>query len=255
MKKRILGFLVLAVLTGLPLAGCSGSGSGVTEQYEYTGFTRLDVSSAFDVTVTQSDTYSVTVTADESIDEYVSVTLAGDTLIMTLTPRHLYTDFTTGDRTLKAEITMPTLLKLKLDGASTATVEGFNSINTFALASSVSKLDVRAGMTDFNISGASSVSGNMSATSLNFLVSGASTVDLSGAAEDITLAVDGASKAEMEEFRLKVATVNLTGASSATIHVSERLNARLSGASTLLFRGNATLGITEVPGASTIKQQ
>lgn len=259
MKRRILGLLLTgAVITSL-FTGCSGSGDTVTTQYEYTGFIRLDISSAFDVTITQSDTYSISVTAEESISEYVSVSVAGDTLVINLTPRHLYTDFTEGERTLEAEITMPELAKLRLDGASTATVSGFRTIGTFDLvvsgASTVQKLDVRAGITDFNISGASKVSGNLTATAIDFDVSGASTIDLSGTADDMTLGITGASKVRMEKFPLKLASVTLSGASTAHIKVSERLNATLSGASSLFFEGNATLGITQVSGASTIKQQ
>jgi len=51
----------------------SGSGNLITKTLEYSGFTGIDVQNGLEVDLTQSDTYSVEVTADDNIIEYIEI--------------------------------------------------------------------------------------------------------------------------------------------------------------------------------------
>ncbi len=262
MKKTANPVILAAVLIAAVLfSGCEATPPGevITEVKDFTDFTYVDVGSAFEVEITRSDSFSVIISADESLLDYVEVSKTGGTLKVYLMPHHIFTDFTLGAKTLKAEITMPALDGLQLSGASTGTITGFKSPHDFSLgvsgASSLEMFDIIVGDAEFEVSGASRVSGNMTANNVEFGVSGASSAELSGLAEDIVLEVSGASRVDLTDFPLNDADVKLSGASEATINVKGRLDINVSGASRLYFIGNPTLGETNVSGASTIKHK
>lgn len=261
MRKALITLTLAVVLIITLLSACTVTSPGdeLTEVKDFADFRNLEIGSAFEAEITQSETYSVIITADESLIDLVEVTKTGDTLKIYLNPRHIFTDFTIGAKTLRAVITMPALDSLELSGATKGTVSGFSSTGDFDLvvsgASALDELDIMVGNAEFEVSGASKVSGNISANDLEFEVSGASSIELSGTVDDITLEVSGASRVDMTDIPVNDADVSLSGASEATINVGGKLDIKLSGASRLYFYGNPTMGDTEVSGASTIKHK
>jgi hypothetical protein len=209
-----------------------GSGNLVTREMDFSGFKRLDVSSAFVVDVTQSDTYSVVVTVDDNLVDHLDVSKRGDTLYVGMDNVSLL-----GEATLRAKITVPTLEGLQTSGASKVTATGFRSSARF----------------DLDVSGASSFDGDIDSGDVHMRVSGASSVTLDGSGGNADIGVSGASRARLEGFALQDVDVEASGASSATVNVAGRLNAAASGASTILYVGNPQLGRIEQSGASSVK--
>jgi len=264
MRKAIISITLVAaaLLSGCELAGPQNAVTEenvVTEEKDFTDFTRVQVEGTFEVEIIQSDTFSIIISADESLFDYVEVSKVGETLRIYLNPRHTFTDFTFTGKTLKAKITMPNLYGLQLSGATAATATGFKSSEDFNLdvsgASSFDMGDIEAGNVKFEVSGASNISGNMTVDDAEFEVSGASSVDLEGSANDIILNLSGASEIDLIDLPLNYASINLSGASEATLNVKGRLDAVLSDASRLYFQGNPTMGDISVTGASTIKHK
>ena len=259
--KRIAHYLLaltLIITVMVTITGCigprvTGSGNLETREMDYSDFTRLDVGSLFQVTVTRADSFSVSLTLDDNLYDYVVIRKSGSSLQLGL-------KWGTYLRaTLKATITMPDLRVLNLSGASRGDVSGFSSSESLVIdvsgASSFNIDDVTAGKTNFDISGASRVTGSMETADIVFDVSGASTVELDGSADDMTLDASGASSAKLADFTVTDASVELSGASNATVNASGELNIDLSGASTLHYLGSPTLRRVNVSGASTIQQR
>lgn len=262
MRKAVIPFVLTALLIAAAIfSGCEETAQGevITETKDFSGFNYVDVGSAFEVEITRSDSYSVVISADESLFDYVEVSKAGTTLKIYLNPRHILTDFTLGAKTLKAEITMPALHGLEVSGASKGTITGFKSSYDFNLvvsgASSLEMVNIGVGNAGIEVSGASRISGNMTAYDTTFEISGASSCELSGSADMMVLVVSGASRVDQTDFPVNSANIELSGASEATVHVKGRLDITASGASRLYFYGNPTLGYTDVSGASTIKHK
>ena len=261
MRQAIIPLVVVVALTAALLSACETTGPGglVTEERDFTNFTYVDVEGTFNVEIVQSDSFSITISADRSFFDYVAVSKEGKTLKIYLNPRHTFTDFTLQARTLKAKITMPALYGLKLSGASKATVTGFSSSKDFNLdisgASSLNMDDMEVRDIDCEVSGASKVTGSINASDVRFEVSGASKVELDGSARNIVLNTSGASKVDLADFPLKNANIKLSGASEANLDVKGRLDCVLSAASRLYFQGNPTMGNVRVSGASTIKHR
>jgi hypothetical protein len=90
---------------------------------------------------------------------------------------------------------------------------------------------------------------------LELEVSGASSVELKGLASSLAVDGSGASHLRLADLKVGNADVTLSGASDATINLAGSLDADLSGASTLEYIGEPTLGIMDITGASTVKRK
>ena len=262
MRKAIIPIILAVVLTAVALtSGCKVTGLGniVTEEKDFTDFSRVDIGGTFEVEIVQSDSFSTTISTDKSFVDYIAVSKEGETLKIYLNPHHNFTDFTMGVKTLKAKITMPALHGIRLSGATKATITGFRSSQDFSLnvsgASSLDLDDIEVGNAEIVISGASKITGSIKAENVDFEVSGASKVELAGSGENTILNASGASQVNLADFILNDANVKLSGASEASINAKGRLDAAVSDASTLYFLGNPTTGDTSVTGASTIKHR
>jgi len=206
-----------------------------TEEMIFSDFTAVEVGWAFELTVTQSSSYSVVISADEKIFDNIEVTQTGNTLIIN---HKSGIDFSALPR--KAEISMPDINKLILSGATRGTAEGFSNSNTFILGlSGASYLE----MTNINVG------------DVEIVLSGASTITASGTANNLSSSVSGASRLDLSNFPVNNADVNVSGASRATINPEGTLDADVSGASTLEYIGNPTMGDITTSGASTVKQK
>jgi len=243
MKKAVIIIAIVvavaAICTVLILKGWPGvligSGNLETEEYAFASFTRVEISSAFEFEIKQSGSYSINVTADDNVIDRVQVTQDGQTLKITV--GGVPTSFRSV--TLKALVTMPELGGLTVSGASRGTVSGFNSTEAVSIA----------------VSGASRVTGDITAADIGFDVSGASTVQLEGSADDMVAVVSGACTFNLADFTVNNANVNISGASTGTINLDGRLDANVSGASTLLYIGDPVMGAIDVSGASTLRER
>ncbi len=221
---------------------------------DFSDFNMIKTGYAFQVDITEASSFSVSITMNDNLFDYLVIEQSGDTLYIGLEPNHSYRNIQH-----RATITMPELRGLELSGASKGDVSGLNSTDSLQLeASGASFLDindVKAGDTEFRISGASKAYGSIEIANGTFAVSGASNVNLKGSADDVVLEVSGASSMNLGDFTVDNMSVGASGASSVTVNVNGRLDVDVSGASRLYYTGGATIGNVEVSGASTIKQR
>ena len=257
MKRVVLIMLALMIISGTLLAGCiridiaDDSGPAVTRIYDMTGFTGVEAGYAFKVDIARSDNYSISVTINEKIADHLRVSKIGDTLKIGL--KEPVWNVHSRPR---VTITLPDLRRLELSGAAEGNVKGFKSSNYFDLeVSGASNLDIDMEAGDFkvNVSGASRLSGYLKASRSNIEVSGASRITLTGSGGDTKIDVSGASQANLENYTVANADVELSGAGQADMNISGRLDADLSGASHLEYGGKPTLGRTDTSGGSSIK--
>jgi len=232
-----------------------GSGKLVTKDMDFKDFTIVEVGNAFKAEITQSNSHSVSITMDDNLFDYLQASKTGERLEIGLNPGHNYRSIT-----LRVKITMPNLYELGLSGAASGTVEGFSSSHGFVLrmsgATSLEMVDMSAGDTEIELSGASHLTGGVTVGGdVRFSVSGASTAELEGAANDLAVDASGASGVELSNFPVYNAEVVLSGAGRATVNLGGTLDADLSGASHLLYIGSPTMGDVRTSGGSTIAKK
>jgi len=252
-------FIVLLVgAIGCNTIGYSGSvitGSGNLEiqAMDYRDFTKIDAGYAFSIEVTEADAFSVSITLDDNLFEYLNIGQTGDTLHISLEPNNSYRN-----STLRATINMPALREVKLSGASKGDVKWFTSSDNLELAASGASHfeldDIDSGNTKLILSGASKASGSINMADGDFDISGASTVELEGTAQDVSMAASGASTMLLPDFTIANADIELSGASTTRVNVSGTLDISASGASMLVYIGNPTLGRVNISSFSTLRQ-
>lgn len=231
----IVAAVLLAGCSGLPyLTTIAGSGQLVTQKFDFTGFDSLQISSAFQVEVVASDRYTVEVTVDDNLVDSLQVEQRGKTVAIGLEP-------TTGIRnpTLRARVTMPSLVDLRASGSARVELTGFKSSENVTI----------------NVSGASTVQGDLELGDLDAEVAGASKLVLTGSGDSLRADASGASTADLSDFAVGDANVEASGASHINVNASGTLDAKASGASGIRYTGDPTLGRIDESGAGTVSGQ
>lgn len=239
----------------LPYGEVVGSGNLATEEMDFSDFSIVEVGSGFQVEIAKSSSYSVNVTADDNLFDYIEVFKTGDTLTIRLKSGYTYQSITT-----RAEITMPELYELELSGGTRGNVEGFSSSHEFVLVlsggSSLDMVDMSVGDVEIDLSGGSNVDGSLTVSGdVQLILSGGSTIELEGVANDLGISASDGSHLELSDFTVHNANVNLSGGSQATVNLDGRLDADLSGGSHLLYIGEPTMGDIQMSGGSTVGEK
>jgi len=243
MKKVIIGIVAAAVVAVVMLAVFGviggggfvivGSGDLTTRNFDFSDFTSVVARSGFQLELVQSSTFSVEVTADDNVMDYINVDISGNTL--SIAPQW---NRSLRSATLRAKITMPDLYEITLSGGSHASISGFSSSHHLSVG----------------LSGGSIVTGNITAGDAYLGLSGGSQVNLQGMGEDLDVNGSGGSQLELGAFPVNNADINLSGGGRATINVNGTLDANLSGGSHVTYIGEPTLGDIDLSGDSTISK-
>jgi hypothetical protein len=236
MNRR--AFTLLLGMTFLLLAssGCEaviGSGSIVTKVGDVGDFTGLHISNAFNVHITKSNQCRVEVKTNENLMPYVVLENQGGILRIAF-----QRGVNISHATSEAYIQMPFVREVHFTGATSGELIGDWSMPTM----------------DVDMSGASKLNGRVIVENLNAHLSGASNISLQGSGNRIDLSGSGASHFDLRDFAGNDATIDMSGASHAALTVNGNLNAKLSGASSLKYRGEPKLGLIHTSGASTVQR-
>jgi hypothetical protein len=223
-----------ALLT-LAVGGCTrivGTGDVVTMEVPVEGFTRIEASSAFVVNVTFGETPALTLSVDRAAEDHLRVGVIGDTLRIGLESRTLV-----GNVTLEADVVVTALEAIAGAGAS--------EIHVTNLSSPTIEVD---------LSGASTLDGSVDVDTATVELSGASDLVVSGRVGQLQGEVSGASNLSLLQLDINTLDIDLSGASTAEVNVSESLTADLSGASSLRYRGDPPVVNTDASGASSVER-
>jgi hypothetical protein len=237
-RNSMITFMAIAVLAVIVLSGCNvigaaitGSGNVVSQEYDFTDFEEVDISHAFQGTITQGDAYSIVVRVDDNLVDRLEVSQEGNRVNIGLEETSLVTR-----ATMEFEITMPNLTWLGVSGASQAQLNGFASGDDFTAEAS----------------GASRIHGDVATGNLDLEASGASTIALAGTGGDVRANAGGASTIDLEALTAANANVEASGASTVIVNMTGQLNANASGASNIYYLGNPTLGNIDESGGSNV---
>ena len=254
MRRITILALVLILIMAIFMPACSrliyvtGTGNATGKPYSLSDFSEIEVSGAFEIAITPSSSYGVSIETQESLFDYINISQTGKTLKIGLKP------VTYEKANFKANVSLPLLGRLDLSGASHGSALGFKSGEDFELTSSGAGnlvMDIEAGAARITLSEASKAAGHLKAADVNTNISGASRLELSGSVDKLILNVSEASEASLPDFIAQNAEVILGGASKSSINVAGKLDVDITGESSLEYSGNPILGKVSVTGASS----
>ena len=241
----ILILIVAAVLT----AGCAGdkqvsdnrvtivgSGKMVSREVAANGFDRLEINFAFDVTIRQGDEFKVTATIDDSLAEYLHLVTEGDTLLIGLKPGFAY-DIPAA--TMRAEVVMPKLTGLALNGSSRATLVDVEATAGFAA----------------ELAGSSALQGKLDAAAADFKLYGSALARLSGTSQRVTIDICGNSLIDLRNFRVEDARVEASCNATVFLDLDGQLIAEASQHAQLIYRGQPALREVETVQRASVRPE
>lgn len=214
------------------LIGVQGNGNVKSEERSVDSFDQISVGGAFDVYLTQGDTESLRVEADENLLPLIETTVRNGRLVIRSREN-------IGEaKELNVYVTFRELNKIETSGACEIKNEGQLNFSNLVLKGS----------------GASEIDLSLRAEKLEGEYSGASEVDLEGSAEVCEFKLSGASELDAEGLVVQQMKIDLSGASEAEVQVTQNLKVHASGASSVVYTGNPAID-QHTSGASSVRKK
>jgi len=230
--------LVLAV--PLFLASCQGifgkrvhgNGNVRSEDRQVSDFKNVEVDGAAKVLVSQNDRPGVKIDTDENLLQYMEVRQEGDKIFIherrgfNLRPTH----------EIRIYVTAPI----------------FNSIDASGACDIIGDTKItNPESLDMHVSGAGDIKMDIDAPRLSAEVTGSGSIYLKGQTKDVSLELTGAGHAHCYDLLAENTKVDISGAGSAEVYASVKLEAQVSGAGDVNYKGNAAVS-QHVSGAGSV---
>ncbi|UTA66260.1 head GIN domain-containing protein [Emticicia sp. 21SJ11W-3] len=237
MKKLTVYYLLATLLMAFGLSSCEIIESGLEprhpedKHFNLSGFDKLEMGDGFQVEVKQSANYRIFVKGDRrDIDDLV-VRVSGGQLKM------YFSKWRAKRYRMEVEIEMPDLKETDFSGAVNAYVKGFNNLDQLYI----------------DLSGASKATFVTQAKGYDIDLSGASDLIIEGNGKNLEAEISGASKLYAFDADIEKANLDVSGASSAKVTVSNNLRVSASGASKVRYRGNPVVS-SNTSGSSHVEK-
>lgn len=209
-----------------------GNGNVTTQDRPVNDFKDIEVGGAAKVFVSQGDQHSVKVEVDENLQQFVEVYQEGGKVIVRT--KDGYNLDPSGD--LKIYVTAPVYHDIDVSGA--CDIIGQTPItNPENIA--------------MHISGAGDMKMEVNAPHVSAEVSGSGNIDLKGETKSADLDLTGAGHAHCFDLKSENTKVEISGAGSAQVYASVRLDAEVSGAGSVDYKGGASVD-QHVSGAGSV---
>ena len=230
--------LILVIAGSLSAVSCmvdmksiKGSGKVIT-QNRHVGeeFTKIDASSGIDVVVSQSDTRSVTVEADDNVQQHIKTKVENGTLFISSE----YNSFT--NVTKKVIVTLPAV----------------NSIQTSGGASLKSSNTLRSDDLTIDASSGSEVRITVEADKLVCQASSGSHVTAKGKALTVDTSSSSGSEIDAAELLANDVHAQSSSGSSSEVHALVNLNAEASSGSSIDYVGSPKKVVKEENSGGSI---
>ncbi|MFA8300601.1 MAG: head GIN domain-containing protein [Hyphomicrobiales bacterium] len=209
---RSISITILSVVFLLSISTLSFGQDTDKRTYDVKPYSAVKVGGAFKVYYTPSSSYDVVIVADADQISKIKAYVLGNTL-------HIKTKNVINIRTIEAHISAPFLDEIDLSGACRFIIEEGETLKTKSL--------------ELDVSGATSVSGDIDVDYLQTDASGASKIVLSGFADRHQCELSGASILRAKELITRDVDVKASGASVANVTYKETITVDKSGAASV----------------------
>ncbi len=237
-QRPLLSMIIL--ISGLFLFSCTiggshvirGDGNVVSTVHSVDHFENIDITGVFDVILEYGTDPVITLKTDENLQELIFIEVRGNVLHVGPTEDAIY-----NHTQMELHVVYPSLEQIHVGGA--CKLRANNPIYGDRLS--------------FRVSGAADIDLEVNVNDLQTRVSGAGNLNFSGTTEKHNIMLSGASNLRAEELISKETRISMSGAGSAHVHASDRLQASLSGVGSIRYYGNPIDVKIDKSGLGSIK--
>lgn len=203
-------------------------------------FHGIRVSNAIDVIIKQGNDEAVVVSAsEEKYRDRIKAEVKDGILRIWFDSEGWKWNWNTGNKKLRAYVSIRNLDMLNVSGACDVKIDGI----------------LKGDQLKVNLSGASSLKGEVVYNKMSVEQSGASDSDIKGSVSDIQIQSSGASDFKGFDLISETCRAEASGASDIRITVNKDLKVNASGASDINYRGNAVISSMKSSGASSVRKR
>jgi hypothetical protein len=233
----VLVILVIAASSCRFMGGerVSGNGNIKTVERSLASFKDVEASNIIHLYLTQGPQAPLKIETDENLQEFIEIEQRGDRI--SIKNRDGY-NLNPTDK-IKVYITIPVYRSISVSGAG--------SIQTTSKISNSEGLDI-------NLSGAGGIKMELDAPSVKVDITGAGSATLVGQTKDFEMDISGAGDAHCFDLLSENTRVGISGAGKADVFASMKLDARVSGAGSVTYKGGATNINQDVTGAGKVRK-
>jgi Putative auto-transporter adhesin, head GIN domain len=211
--RRALALLAV----GSVVTACSataGSGQLATQSRQVSGVTSVELTGAGELSIDQTGTESLTVSAEDNLLPLLTSEVEGDTLILGKKPN------------TRIVTTKPITYTLTMKDITGFAVSGSGTINAPKLTTAALRIEI----------------------------SGSGMITTAGNADDQNLEISGSGRYLADGLTSKTTTAEISGSGTANVVASNALNVKISGSGTLTYSGNPQVTQTVSGSGRLIKK-
>lgn len=262
MKKRTL-LITICIALLLPVTSCiksliciNGNGKQITETRRSQKFTSIENTTSFDVFYKRSDTFGISIEAEENLISYIETNTSGEHLEITTSPGTICLDYNikpvirisapviseaynTGSGDLICDRISGKEITIRITGSGDITVDRIDGESA----------DIGdSGSGNINIGGSSFISSDIK-------VSGSGDITISGDCESAHLKTTGSGNIYGFDYYTTNTSAIVTGSGSIYVRVEKYLNGLLSGSGNVYYKGTPEVDQTTTGSGRIIKQK
>ena len=199
----------------------SSGGNSVTQERSVSNFDKVDLRSMGNITITQGEEESLTITADENIIDHLTSNVSNNELILSTEDNYTFNNI--GE--IHYDLKVKDLSRIKLSGFGNIDMDGLTT----------DSLDVRlSGSGNFKMQ-------DLTADQLDLVISGFGSADVSGTVPTEHITITGSGNYDGGDLQSQVADITVSGFGSATVWANENLKVTLTGSGNVDYYGSPTL--------------
>lgn len=232
MKQGFYILVLLAFTACNQLIGERGNEERVTKEITIESFEKIEVSGAFEIKLTPSESNVVIIEVDENLLRYIDIAVRGNRLFID-TDRRL-----NSRKGIKIEVPVKELRGISSSGASD--IESSEPISSSEI--------------NIEVSGAGKLDLKLDVKLVTLELSGATLVYLEGVAERLEVDMSGAGSLAAEGFEVQDCTVDISGVGHVLVNVSGSLDAQVSGLGKVEYLGEPQSVKGDVSGVGKVSK-
>ena len=259
MNKRL--YLPTAILLiALFVSGCgmmvvTGSGKVVSETRPVSQFSAVRLEGIGDVIITQTDTTSLKIEAEDNLISYFDTSVQGDTLVIGIKNQYIGYNLRP-TRPVKFYVSTPTLAAVTLGGSGniiTSDVKG-NGFKVSLLGSgNITNDSLTATSVDINLAGSGNISlSKVTADTVTSTIAGSGNISLGGQVKGQTVKIVGSGDYLASGMQSQTATIHVTGSGNSQIAVSNSLDASILGSGDITYTGKPSVN-SSITGSGHVR--